>query len=63
VSPLKISDFSGENFQGFELLYFSMSAAMTQLLSRGEFCRLRCDTILVESAPANVSFYANNSKM
>jgi len=33
VSQLKISDFSGEKFKGFEVLYFSMSTMMTQLLS------------------------------
>jgi len=37
VSQLKISDFSRETFKGFvvEVLYFSMSATMTQLLSSG----------------------------
>jgi len=40
-----------------------MSATTTQLLSRGEFCKLRFDTIPVKSASANVSFYTNNSKM
>jgi hypothetical protein len=35
VSELKISDFSGEMFKGFEVLYFSMSAKMTQLLCSG----------------------------
>ena len=29
VSQLKISDFSGESFEGFEVLYFSMSATTT----------------------------------
>jgi hypothetical protein len=47
VSQLKINDFSGETFKGFEVLYFSMSAKTTQLLSSGEFCILRCDTIPV----------------
>jgi hypothetical protein len=28
-----------------------------------EFCKLRYDTIPVKSAPANISFYNNNSKM
>jgi hypothetical protein len=63
VSQLKICDFSGETFKGFEVLQFSMSAAMAQLLSSGQFCRLRYDTTPVKSAPANVSFYTNNSKM
>jgi hypothetical protein len=63
VSQLKICDFSGENFKGFEMLYFSMSATTTQLLSSGEFYKLRYDTKLVKSASANVSFYTNNSKM
>ena len=29
VSQLKISDFSGESFEDFEVLYFSMSATTT----------------------------------
>jgi hypothetical protein len=33
VLQLKFSDFSGENFEGFEALYFSMRATTTQLLS------------------------------
>jgi hypothetical protein len=40
-----------------------MSATTTQLLSSGEFCKLRYDTILVKSASANFFFYTNNSKM
>jgi len=40
-----------------------MSATTTQLLSSGEFCKPRYDTIPVKSASANVSFYTNNSKM
>jgi len=40
-----------------------MRATTTQLLSSGEFCRLRYDTIPVKSASANISFYTNNSKM
>jgi hypothetical protein len=52
-------DFSGETFK---VLKFSVSA-MTQLLSSGEFCKLRYDTIPVKSASANISFYTNNSKM
>jgi len=40
-----------------------MSATTTQLLSSGEFCKLRYDTIPVKIASANVSFYASNSKM
>jgi hypothetical protein len=39
-----------------------MSATTTQLLSSGEFCKLRYDTIPVKSASANGSFYTNNSK-
>jgi hypothetical protein len=35
----------------------------TQLLSSGEFCKLRYDTVPVKSAYANVSFYTNNPKM
>jgi len=63
VSQLKISDFSGETFKGFEVLQFCMSATTTQLLSSGEFCELRYDTILGKSVSANVSFHTNNSKM
>jgi len=40
-----------------------MSATTTQLLSSGEFCKLRYDTIPVKSASANVSFYTSNLKM
>ena len=40
-----------------------MSATTTQLLSSGEFCKLRYDTIPVKSASANLSFCTNNSKM
>jgi hypothetical protein len=60
VSHLKICDFSGETFEVFEVLSFSMSATTTQLLSSGEFCKLRYDTMPVKSASANVSFYTNN---
>jgi hypothetical protein len=63
VSQLKICDSSGEAFKGFEVLYFSTSAKTTQLLSSGEFCKLRYDTIPVKSALAKVSFCTNNSKM
>jgi len=63
VSQLKICDFSGEAFKVFEVLSFSMSATTTQLLSSGEFCKLRYDTMPVKNASANVSFYTNNSKM
>jgi hypothetical protein len=63
MSQLKMCDFLGEAFKGFEVLYFSMSARTTQLLSSGEFCKLRYDTIPVKSASANVSFHTNNSKM
>jgi hypothetical protein len=40
-----------------------MSAMTTQLLSSGEFCKLRYGTIAVKSASANVSYYIDNSKM
>jgi hypothetical protein len=40
-----------------------MSATATQLLSSGEFCKLRYDTTPVRTASANVSFNTNNSKM
>jgi hypothetical protein len=63
VSQLKICDFLGETFKDFEVLQFSVSAMMTQLLSSSEFCKLRFDTIPVKSASANVSFYTNKSKM
>jgi hypothetical protein len=63
VSQLIICDFSGEAFKDFEVLGFPVSATTTQLLSGGEFCKLRYDTIPVESASANVYFYTNESKM
>jgi hypothetical protein len=59
----KFVDFSRETFKGFEVLKFSMSGTATQLLSSGEFCKLRYDTIPVKNASANVSFYTDNSKM
>jgi len=40
-----------------------MSANTTQLLSSGEFCKLRYDTVPAKSISANVYFYTNNSKM
>jgi len=40
-----------------------MSATTTQLLSSGEICKLRYDTVPIKSASANFSFYNNNSKM
>jgi len=40
-----------------------MSATTTQLLSSGEYFKLRYDTILVKSASSNVPFYTNNSKI
>jgi hypothetical protein len=63
VSQLKICNFSGETFKGSEVLQFSISATMTQLLSSGEFCKLHYDTIPVKSASANVYFYTSNSKL
>jgi len=39
-----------------------MIATTTQLLSGGEFCKLRYDTLPVKSASAYVSFYIHNSK-
>jgi hypothetical protein len=54
VSQLKICDFTGETFKGFEVL---------ELLSSGEFSRLRYDTMPVKSASTNVSFYTSNSKI
>jgi len=63
VSQFKICHFSGEKFKGFEVLLSAMSATKKKLLSSGEFCKLHYDTIPVQSASANVSFYTNNSKM
>jgi len=40
-----------------------MNATTTQLLSSGEFCKLRYNTIPVKSASANASFYINESKI
>jgi hypothetical protein len=40
--------FFSRNFKGFEMLYFSMLATTTQLLSSGEFCKLRYVTIPVK---------------
>jgi hypothetical protein len=40
-----------------------MGATTTQLLSSGEFSKLRYDSIPVKSVSANASFHTNNSKM
>jgi len=48
VSQLITCDFSGEAFEGFEVLYLSMGATTIQLLSSGEFCKLRYDTNLLK---------------
>jgi hypothetical protein len=40
-----------------------MSATTTQLLSSGEFYKLRNDTIPVKSASANISLYTNDLKI
>jgi len=40
-----------------------MNATTTKLLSSGEFCKLRYDTVHVKSVSANVSFYTTNSKL
>jgi hypothetical protein len=40
-----------------------MSATTSQLLSGGEFCELRYDTVPVKNESANVSYYIHNSKM
>jgi len=62
MSQLKICEFSGETFKGFEVLLSAMGAT-TQLLFSGEFCKLRYDTMPVQSASANVSYDTSNSKM
>jgi len=59
VSQIKKYDFSGQNFKGFVVLLFSVGSTTTQLLSSGEFCKLRYDTIPVKIASANISFYTN----
>jgi hypothetical protein len=56
LSELKICDFSGETFKGFEVPLFSMSATTTQLLSSGEFCKLRYDTIPVKKRICKLFF-------
>jgi hypothetical protein len=48
LSQLKICDFSGDTFKGFEVLQFSISAKTTQLLSSGEFCKLRLTLYLLK---------------
>jgi hypothetical protein len=44
------------------VLYFSVSATTTQLLSSSKFRQLPFDTIPVKSASASVPFYTSNSK-
>jgi hypothetical protein len=48
VSQLKMCDFSGETFKVFQVLSFSMSAT-TQLLSSGEFCKVRYDKVHLQT--------------
>jgi hypothetical protein len=55
--------FQDKGLKASTFYIFSMSATTTQLLSSGEFYKLRYDTITVKSAFANVSFYTNKSKM
>jgi len=50
VSQLRVCNFAGETFEGFVVLLSAMSATTTQLLSSGEFCKLRYDTIPIKSA-------------
>jgi hypothetical protein len=40
-----------------------VSATTTQLLSSGEFCKLRYDTIPVQSESSKVSFQKKKKKM
>jgi len=63
VSQIKICDFSGETFKGFEVLLSATNATTKQMLSSGEFCKLHYDAIPVQSASTNISFYTSNSKM
>jgi len=63
VSQLKICDFSRERFKGFEVLLCVMNATTTQLLSSGEFRKLRYYPVPVQRASADISFYTSNSKM
>jgi hypothetical protein len=63
VSQLKICDSSREMFEVFKVLLSAVSATTTQLLSSGEFCKLCCDPVPVQSVSASISFYTNNSKM
>ena len=62
LSQLKIFDFSGETFKGFEMLLSAMSATTTHLLFSGEFCKLGYGTLSIQSASPNFSFHTNNSK-
>jgi hypothetical protein len=49
MSQHKICDFSGETFKDFQVLYFSMSATTIQLLSSGEFCKLRYEKMHLQT--------------
>jgi len=60
VSQLKMCPFSGENFKGSEVLQFSMSAKMTQLLSSGKSWKLPYDTTPVKNVSADVYLHTNN---
>jgi hypothetical protein len=54
VSHLKTCDFLREALKGLKY-YNSLSETTTQLLSSGEFCKLRYDIITVKGASADVS--------
>jgi hypothetical protein len=61
VSQLKMCDFSGETFKGFEVLFYEHNDDTTALQRR--VFELRRDTIPVKSASPSVSFSTSNSKM
>jgi len=63
VSQLKICDFFQEKRLNVLKCYNFLSATTTQLLSSGEFCKLRYDTTPVKSASTNVTFYTNKTKI
>jgi len=56
VTTQNVWFFWGENFKDFEVVKFSMSAKTTQLLSSGQFCKLRYDTTPVKNAPTKRLF-------
>jgi hypothetical protein len=63
LSQLKISDFSGERFKFLKFHNFLWVQRQHNCSLAASFANCVMTLYLLKSAPANVSFYTNNSKM